>query len=88
VIIVFGSAFAVLVLLAALLFISIYNGLVHKRNAVENAWAQVDVQLKRRHDLVPNLVEVVRGYAGHERPPARRPSARTPPPRWPAPRTR
>ncbi|MEU7853353.1 LemA family protein [Nonomuraea sp. NPDC049141] len=65
--IVFGSVFAVLVLLGALLFISIYNGLVHKRNAVENAWAQVDVQLKRRHDLVPNLVEVVRGYAGHER---------------------
>jgi LemA protein len=55
-----------LILLAALAVMSIYNGLVRKRNAVDNAWAQVDVQLKRRHDLVPNLVETVRGYAGHE----------------------
>ncbi|MCA2220947.1 LemA family protein [Nonomuraea aurantiaca] len=61
------GAFALLLLLIAVLIVVIYNGLVRKRNAVENAWAQVDVQLKRRHDLVPNLVEVVRGYAGHER---------------------
>lgn len=61
------GAFALLLLLVAVLIVVIYNGLVRKRNAVENAWAQVDVQLKRRHDLVPNLVEVVRGYAGHER---------------------
>src|SRR3989442_5240370 len=44
-----------------------YNGLVRKRNRAENAWAQVDVQLKRRHDLIPNLVETVKGYAAHER---------------------
>jgi len=44
-----------------------YNGLVRRRNAVTNAWSQVDVQLKRRYDLVPNLVETVRGYATHER---------------------
>jgi len=44
-----------------------YNGLVRLRNQVENAWAQIDVQLKRRHDLIPNLVETVKGYAGHEK---------------------
>src|SRR5215472_12881328 len=44
-----------------------YNGLVRKRNRSENAWAQVDVQLKRRYDLIPNLVETVKGYAAHER---------------------
>lgn len=47
--------------------IALYNGLVRQRNEVENAWAQIDVQLKRRHDLVPNLVETVKGYAKHER---------------------
>lgn len=45
----------------------VYNHLVHARNRVDNSWAQVDVQLKRRYDLVPNLVETVRGYASHER---------------------
>ena len=44
-----------------------YNGLVRLRNQLENAWAQIDVQLKRRHDLIPNLVETVKGYAAHER---------------------
>ena len=44
-----------------------YNGLVRLRNRVENAWAQIDVQLKRRLDLIPNLVETVKGYAAHER---------------------
>lgn len=43
-----------------------YNGLVRVRNMVKNAWAQIDVQLKRRHDLIPNLVETVKGYAQHE----------------------
>lgn len=47
--------------------IGIYNGLVRIRNEVRNAWAQIDVQLKRRHDLIPNLVETVKGYAGHEK---------------------
>ncbi len=44
-----------------------YNGLVALRNKIENAWAQIDVQLKRRYDLIPNLVETVKGYAAHER---------------------
>ena len=47
--------------------IAAYNGLVKFRNRVKNAWSQIDVQLKRRHDLVPNLVETVKGYAGHEK---------------------
>lgn len=47
--------------------VSVYNGLVHLRNYVDNAWAQIDVQLKRRHDLIPNLLETVKGYMGHER---------------------
>ena len=44
-----------------------YNGLVRLRNRIENAWAQIDVQLRRRYDLIPNLVETVKGYATHER---------------------
>lgn len=56
-----------LVALAAVLAIAIYNGLVTRRNAYRNAYSQIDVQLKRRHDLVPNLVETARGYLRHER---------------------
>ena len=56
----------VVVILVGFLIIS-YNGLVRARNQVENAWSQIDVQLKRRLDLVPNLVETVKGYAAHER---------------------
>ena len=59
-------AVLVVVVLALLFFVSIYNRLVRRRNACQNAWAQVDVQLKRRHDLIPNLVESVKGYAAHE----------------------
>jgi LemA protein len=55
----------VVVLVVALVLF--YNRLVRLRNRVENAWAQVDVQLKRRYDLIPNLVETVKGYAAHER---------------------
>lgn len=47
--------------------IALYNRLVRLRNRAENAWAQVDVQLRRRYDLIPNLVEAVKGYAAHER---------------------
>ena len=47
--------------------IGIYNALVRLRNQVENAWSQIDVQLKRRHDLIPNLVETAKGYMKHER---------------------
>ena len=49
------------------IFIIIYNGLVRLRNQVKNAWAQIDVQLKRRYDLIPNLVDTVKGYVKHER---------------------
>ncbi|MFV1958246.1 MAG: LemA family protein [Planctomycetota bacterium] len=56
-----------LIVVAALYFIGIYNGLVRLRNQVRNGWAQIDVQLKRRHDLIPNLVETVKGYAAHEK---------------------
>ena len=57
----------VVVVLLLLWAVLLYNGLVKKRNRVDNAWAQVEVQLKRRHDLIPNLVETVKGYAAHER---------------------
>ncbi len=55
-----------IVALLVLLLIGLYNGLVTARNRVENAWSQIDVQLKRRHDLIPNLVEVCKGYMKYE----------------------
>src|SRR5262250_2305891 len=57
----------VILIVLALAAIWFYNNLVRLRNRVDNAWAQVEVQLKRRHDLIPNLVETVKGYAAHER---------------------
>ena len=57
----------VLVLIVALAAVLTYNRLVRLRNRAENSWAQVDVQLRRRYDLIPNLVEAVKGYAAHER---------------------
>ena len=60
--IVFGVLIAI-----ALFFVSIYNRLVSGRNAYKNAFAQIDVQLTRRHDLIPNLVETAKGYIKHER---------------------
>jgi LemA protein len=56
-----------IVLALALLLVLLYNRLVRLRNRVDNAWAQVEVQLKRRWDLIPNLIETVKGYAAHER---------------------
>jgi LemA protein len=56
-----------LAVLAGLYLLLMYNRLVSKRNRIENAWSQIDVQLKRRLDLIPNLVETVKGYAAHER---------------------
>lgn len=60
----------ILLIAVAIVFvlaIGIYNSLVNLRNRCDNAWAQVDVQLRRRYDLIPNLVETVKGYAKHER---------------------
>jgi LemA protein len=56
-----------IVVIIIIFFIATYNGLVRLRNQRENAWAQIDVQLKRRYDLIPNLVETVKGYMSHER---------------------
>jgi len=62
-----GIVVGVIVLVLFAWVFGIYNGLVKLRNQTKNAWAQIDVQLKRRHDLIPNLVETVKGYAAHER---------------------
>jgi LemA protein len=56
-----------IVVVVALALVVLYNRLVRLRNRTENAWSQVDVQLRRRYDLIPNLVETVKGYASHER---------------------
>ena len=56
-----------LIVLAVIFFIGMYNGLVRLKVQCDNAWADIDVQLKRRYDLIPNLVETVKGYAGHEK---------------------
>jgi LemA protein len=58
---------AAIVGVLALVAVVVYNRLVRLRNRVDNAWGQVDVQLRRRYDLIPNLVEAVKGYAAHER---------------------
>ena len=62
-----GIIIAVIVILILLFLWGSYNGLVNARNLVKNAWAQIDVQLKRRYDLIPNLVETVKGYKNFER---------------------
>jgi LemA protein len=55
-----------IIVVLALILVGIYNGMVRARNRVDEAWSGIDVQLKRRHDLIPNLVESVKGYAAHE----------------------
>lgn len=60
------TAFIVLVAIAVICIV-VYNGLISKQVEVKNSWSQIDVQLKRRHDLIPNLVETVKGYAQHEK---------------------
>jgi LemA protein len=55
-----------LIVLAAIVYVLMRNGIISSRNRVDEAWSGIDVQLKRRHDLVPNLVESVKGYASHE----------------------
>ena len=62
-----GLVFLILVVVVVFWVMGMYNGLVGSRNEVKNSWSQIEVQLKRRHDLIPNLVEAVKGYMGHER---------------------
>lgn len=62
-----GIVIGAIILIILIAIIVIFNGLVRLRNQMQNAWSQIDVQLKRRHDLIPNLVETVKGYAAHER---------------------
>ncbi|HVN74957.1 MAG TPA: LemA family protein [Thermoanaerobaculaceae bacterium] len=62
-----GLVFLALVVIVVFWVMGMYNGLVGSRNEVKNSWSQIEVQLKRRHDLIPNLVETVKGYMGHER---------------------
>lgn len=59
--------FIIVIVVALLFVVGIYNGLVTRRNQVENAFAGIDVQLKKRYDLIPNLVEAVKGYMQHEK---------------------
>src|SRR5208283_5350690 len=61
------ASFVVVVIAVGIIIAAIYNGLVSKRNRVQDAWAQIDVQLKRRYDLIPNLIETVRGYMKYEK---------------------
>ena len=62
-----GWIILIALVLVIVLLIGMYNGLVRLKVACDNAWADIDVQLKRRYDLIPNLVETVKGYAGHEK---------------------
>ncbi len=61
------TLFLIIILVIAVVGIAMYNGLVKLRVRAENAWADIDVQLKRRYDLIPNLIETVKGYAAHEK---------------------
>ncbi len=61
-----GGIIFIILVIAVIMLVVMYNGLVRKKKLVDNAWSQIDVQLKRRYDLIPNLVESVKGYAAHE----------------------
>ena len=61
-----GMIIVVVIVLLVLWLVATYNGLIQSRNKVKNAWSQIDVQLQRRFDLIPNLVEAVKGYMDHE----------------------
>ena len=61
------NTWIIILIVAALLLVPIYNGFVRIRTRVNEAWADIDVQLKRRYDLIPNLIETVKGYASHEK---------------------
>lgn len=63
----FLAVFLGLALFAIVACVSIFNSIVRKKNAYKNGWSQIDVQMKRRHDLIPSLVETVKGYMSHER---------------------
>jgi len=64
-----STLYIILIVLAVLILwaVAIFNGLVKRKNRVQEAWSDIDVQLKRRYDLIPNLVQTVKGYASHER---------------------
>jgi len=62
-----GWIVAIIAVVAVLFIWGTYNGLVRRKNQVDNSWAQIDVQLKRRYDLIPNLIEAVKGYMKHEK---------------------
>jgi LemA protein len=61
-----GTIIIGVLIVLAIYFVGLYNGLIRARNQTKNGWAQIDVQLKRRHDLIPNLVETAKGYMKHE----------------------